>query len=168
MLHCFLLCRLSPNTYSRQKKLQYECHCDVPVSTISLPQGGGTCVLQTHTLLGVHSPHMGHWWEWLWVVNILAALLFLMVSFSSFLSCSCIIFCCVTPCGMKKKASVYQLLFFHLVFSSLVQQSSCIAAKGMCNSANAAVTVWQCGNTLFSASLYSQGVRFGDFSMVSC
>lgn len=42
---------------------------------------------------------LGHWMR---MGNTLAALLFLLVSFSSFLSCSCIIFCSLTPCGMNK------------------------------------------------------------------
>lgn len=59
--------------------------------------------------------------------------------FSSFLSYSCIIFCSVKPCGMKSQS---------------------LSAK------KTGRTLWQCGNTTFSASLYSQGVRLRDFFMV--
>lgn len=107
--YCALLCRLPLNTYSTQRKLQCECHCDVPVGMICLPQGDGTCVFQAHHLLRLHT---GARMTMVRGGKHPCCLLFLMVSFSSFFSGSWIIFCSVTPCGMKKnKARVYQLLF---------------------------------------------------------
>lgn len=103
------------------------CHCHLPVGTISLLQYGGTCVLRLH-LLRLHSPHWGTGENgWGWETSLLCFSPS-WSAFSSFSSCSCIIFCSVTPWGMKNSQGL-SATFFHPVFSSFIQQSSCIAAK---------------------------------------